>query len=326
MQLGYAPRSSQKSSHDSTSTDSAEFSARSGGDQQDTLGNQFLAAARIPGALMHDLSTGVGALQNEGWRAVFDMSAAVSREQGREALADKLVVLKPGEQGTGAPNEVDEQTYERLVCQYGAIRNGDSMLQIDTSRMDMFEAAGFESGVMGDISRMMQTPTGRALINELSSTENGHTTQISSTDKALGPNVDGDWVAADKDLTTNPTSSAEMGALLSNGSGTSMRIRYQPGQDVDGGDASWGHARSDTVLAQQMALALHGIRGDMPCNEDGLDADGAARQAIGLGDWANELLTENRYRADRSILADLPGALESDSESYYRDTVKPGVI
>jgi hypothetical protein len=122
----------------------------------------------------------------------------------------------------------------------------------------------------------------------------------------------------------------------SRGAGTDVTIRYNPGVNVlenAGLSDPWLPFRSDVLLAHEMRHAMHETQGTMDSSMvDATTGDGVAddagrhrrweHQAVGIGLYANDPMSENAYRAERALLgaAGSPGVRTGDVGMPQRGT------
>lgn len=305
MSLGYAPRQQAptKSSHDVNSVGSPSDSWMNGLlGLQGTWGNQAIAAlVAARDAAIPAYAPLAGALQHEGWSALLNPFDAMARQEGREVLSGRLRVLAEGERRTGLPNEVTAQEFEQLAALYGDIRMGSCNLLLDTEDLSWAEADAFRAGALEDITALMQTPSGWLLLDELAYNGRGKQTRLQP---ALSP----EKAEEDPDLTRE----------LFNGEGSSVTVRYVPGQDAHISEASWGTVRSDVVLAHELTHAWYDTRGERADMSYWLRGLPAEFQAVGLGGSMDAPVSENAYRAERAAMAGQFGSLPGDKDMPRR--------
>src|SRR5262249_38590332 len=118
----------------------------------------------------------------------------------------------------------------------------------------------------------------------------------------------------------------------SDGRGVKAILAYDPGKGVvvPGGSSAWLPLRVDTVLFHEMVHAYHmthGTMDDSPVRPGpGVSNDDVAAgivnaeyQAVGLGQYADAALSENRYRAERRQIGGHTGSVDGDSTMNQRD-------
>ena len=143
------------------------------------------------------------------------------------------------------------------------------------------------------------------------------------------------------------------GTLGKRGSGSDVDIRYNPGVNIWDNDPQeatnvWaGQTRSDVLLAHEMNHAVHQTQGtldpnDVQATDDASNATNPSmkidqdagigrreHQAVGIGQYKSDDMTENAYRRERRQMADLgavgqvtgrPGMGDSDAVMIERDT------
>lgn len=251
-------------------------------------------------------------LEREGMDALFDLEGARDRYAASEELASRFDIVADDYQGPRAGNQVTQAEYDRIVREYSEIRLGRTDLQIDTSGLSEADAAAFRDGTMSDIADIMQTESGRGLIGSLAHAP-GH----------------GPFGLLDTTTTISRRNGADGNADPSNatGGGTfgeSGFVNYVPGTDTAPASAN---IRSDVTLYHELVHAHHAVYNTWNGNTvtaatGGTPTDVASGireaeyQAAGLGQYANDAFTENRYRGERRLIgATGVGARSSGSET-----------
>lgn len=225
----------------------------------------------------------------------------------REALAGKFEVLGNGAVGQGASNQVSPEEFEQMARMYADISQGKTLLQLDTEGLSENDAEAFKAGAMGDISTLMQTQSGRELIEKLaydnkSTDGTAHVTKLSR----LGADESGERAKCKTPLDQVGKDFTPTGA--------DSQVWWHPGQtvSVDGHDDPF---RSDVILYHELVHALHQGRGTTASGEvnpvvvsdSGISA--SEYQASGLGhdhvhDPMEDLFNENLYRRERFALGE----------------------
>lgn len=283
---------------------------------------------------------------------------AEDRALAAKELSDRFTIVDDDFEGERLPNQVTQAEYEKLTAVYSDIRLGRGDLTIDGSKYSSEEdAAAYKTGVLGDIASLLQTESGRQLVyalhdNATQKDENGdpihrHTTltpllnddgTVDRTNGYAAPEGWGGDAKVNRDGTLSP------------GEGTDVTIAYNPGVNVgeayqDYWDANpWLEGfRSDVILMHEGNHALMMTTGmcdprtvqrtDNKANSrDPLMAQDARagisrteHQAVGVGLYANDPMTENAYRTERKILgeAGAPGSNESDANLTLRTSYTP---
>jgi len=261
------------------------------------------------GHLVGDLGQGFA---QEGLAGLGDMSGMLDRQHAQRELADKFDIVTDdqlAERKDAAGNVVTPEQFQQLARTYSDIRLDRSDLLIDSSDFtDPAKAAAFEQDTMGDIGNLMQTRSGRELIDNLSDQVSDHKTTIN----------------LNRDSSGNPdTSNAEGGGNpTATGSdhdytGKDARIKYVPG-DAGGiqqpdHPQPWLPMRSDITLFHELVHAFHATEGDISQGllttqrDEGANAIDVGEmrmeyQAVGLGVHADNDLTENAYRKERAAI------------------------
>lgn len=243
-----------------------------------------------------------------------EVSAAVKDLRSRfDIVADDF-------SGERRPNQLTQAEYDRVERLFNDVRDGKTHLRFGGK--DLAADPNFRDGVMRDIATIMQTASGRALIDKLANNPNGNTVTVTMHRDASGrPDTSNAFADA-----ANPAERSKWG----NGKGVHAIMAYVPGRGVEipGGSSQWLPLRVDVVLFHEMVHALHMTRGTM---DDSLiqpgpgvsDADVSSRirnseyQAVGLGRYAKDPITENRYRAERRRIE--AGSVPGDGTMNQRD-------
>ncbi len=241
--------------------------------------------------------------------------------QAMGELSGKLHVVDPNDPtaatGDKKPNDVSPEEFKRLAGQYADIKLGDTDLKINPSGLKTTNNAAddkagamtkdqFRNAAMQDIGTMMQTPSGRALLNGLTDNENDkgehHTTTIAPLAKG------------DKVMDTETTPSGD--ANLSNRVGENATVRYSPGEGVMNAPGVPGVVtKSDAILDHELVHAYDYTHGQkLPGTVDNPTAPKDAKvgaeeyQAVGLrgkGVFIGGVpVSENDYRRDRRALGE----------------------
>lgn len=309
-----------------------------------------------------DLYNGVS---QEGLGGIFDPVGMMDRQAAQRELADRFTIVGDDFQGERAPNAVSQAEYERICRMYSDIRLGRGDLTIDPSALGTdAERDAYRQGAMGDIANMLQTESGRGIISQLHDNHpqtdadgnpvHRHTTMVPLLDDA--GNVDRtNGYAAPDGAGSMRTVNAD-GTLGAAGAGTDVHIRYNPGVNVGDayptltGNNPWlGQMRSDVLLAHEMNHAIMQTSGmgdsravgagdnALDPNDPNMAWDAQFRdrngnplrqiehQAVGLGTYANDPLTENAYRAERRRMADMgaAGTVAGDATMVQRTSYVP---
>lgn len=238
-------------------------------------------------------------------------------EAARIELRDKFHVIGDGELHDGAQNTVDEQQFEQLAQLYSDIRLGKTDLKFDTSGMDAETAAKFKGGTMQDLGSMLQTESGRDLVQKLAFNEKGHTTTLTG---AEAPNK----AKCTREQSDDPQQEALLARQDSNGTGNDAIVKYVPGQGfVQKGPANDPRPyeleqRSDIVLYHELTHALHrtdgttaqgrvsGYGGQHPAEstcDDEIEIEEYDTSGIGH-DGHDDYFSENTYRAERAEMGE----------------------
>lgn len=289
----------------------------------------------LTGGTGQNVATDLGnSIKQEGLLGFLtDPVGALDRQKAQHDLASKFQIVDPKFQGQRLPNQVTQEEFEKIAKTYSDIRLERSDIKFGTDGMSDEDAAKYKSGAVQDMGSLMQTPAGRELLFKLANNTSGekdkdgnpvhHTT-------TLKPFL--------KDGKVDPTNSQEdvapgaNRANSSNGQGTNTVVNYNPGQAVTpagGSKQPWWPARSDVIMMHEMTHAYHDTIGDtdygMVQASDGVPTDVGhvaeyEHQAVGLGKYKNNSVSENAYRKQRAEIATgCEGVLPGDSNMPQRD-------
>jgi hypothetical protein len=229
----------------------------------------------------------------------------LAMQDARAALADKFDV-----DGAGTnQNVVSPEEFEKAAKLYSDIQRGKTDIKFDTTGMKKEDADKMKGLAMEDMAKMLQTDSGRAMLDGLAHNENDkgehHTTTLSFIDDPTKSNC-GRAYGADQE------EQYRLQANDHNKVGNDSTIAYAPGKSFvqHGPNGDDVNQTGDTVLFHEMAHALHRTPGTLAGDatvdpvRDGADPmdTGIERdeyQATGLGRYWADPLTENQYREDR---------------------------
>lgn len=283
---------------------------------------------------------------------------AEDRKKAATELAARFEVVADDFKGERLSNQVTKAEYEKICATYSDIRLGRGDLTIDASKYrSKKDQEAYKSGAMTDIASLLQTEAGRALVyglhdNATQKDENGDPIHRHTT---LTPLLNDDGTV---DVTNGYAAPEDYGGdakvgrdgKLTPGAGTDVTIAYNPGVNVGDAYKEYQEAnpwlagfRSDVILMHEGNHALmmtHGTcdprtvqRTDNQANrKDPLMAQDAAsrisrteHQAVGIGLYANDPMTENAYRAERRALgeAGAKGLVAGDAELTQRLSYTP---
>ena len=241
------------------------------------------------------------------------IATIVDRAKASIELSSKFDVVPDDFKGHRRPNQVTQAEYQQIVNTYSDIRREKTDLKFDTTGMNDQDKAKFTGGAMEDISRIMQTKSGRDLINNLAHQKDDHTTTLRlSKDGSGNP----DPVGANTD-----TLDVNDRPKRSDGKGANSVIEYVPGADavLPGAKNTYWPIRSDVALYHEMTHAMHNVNGTRaegtvsngPKPDIDSSKNNSEHQATGLGDWANDPITENAYRRERNAIGNNKGGISS---------------
>jgi hypothetical protein len=252
-----------------------------------------------------------------------EANVARDRLAAERELRDRFIIVPDGFVGPRLPNQVTEAEFHNVAREYSDVRSGRGDLTIDTSERTPAQARQYRAGAMHDIGLLLQTPTGRAEIAQLSNNTvtdtSGQTVHRHTLLRALHQNANGDDYR-DNDGNAPIDRSNDLADWLKpadafqrsdghghmvDGPGTDVNVRYNPGVSLPGSTT-----RSDVLLAHELRHAIDETHGHMDPGlvdaSDGVPADiGRQRyehQATGIGRFAHESINEAHYRADRAAI------------------------
>ncbi len=271
-------------------------------------------------------------LSQEGLGGLLDTSGMMDRQAAQRELKSKFDIVPDGFVGPRMPNQLTEKEFEQQAHVFSDIRMGRSDIKFGDKTDQKYR-----DGAMNDMARMMQTSSGRQLLDTLANNTAGekdakgnpvhHTTTLQPFLK--------------KDGTPDTSNSDELGLDVKNhadenGTGVNTRVRYNPGLDVGNGKQPWWPGRSDVILMHEMTHAYYDTQGTTdngmvdPKTGDGVKGNIGAykntlhryeHQAAGMGHYENAPISENKYRDERRLMGDAkaPGSIPGDAGMAHRD-------
>ena len=268
--MGGRPKVGDKSQRTQLNTASAGSSAQGtidAGDDQSLFGNssvaRWLGLAPEPQVAQKGLA--------EAAEQMVDEMAARQELQSMFETGDAPVDGKAW---------VSPEEFDHIVETYSAIRRGKTQLTVEGDD-------AFRAGAMKDIAKIMQTESGRAMLDEIAHSE--HTTKIGATETPDDPSTAGriPGVPLDDDGKWKI-----LRARTDGKTGVNSEITYAPGHTVQ--SEKDGEFSSDVTLFHELTHAWHNGKGsNYPGDHNGVDND--EYQAV----WFDEH-NENRYRAERA--------------------------
>jgi Effector protein len=288
-----------------------------------------------PGHWLGDVMTGRADMMT----AMLDPERVKDRMKAENELAGRFEIVDGKTKGPRLPNQITSAEFHQLSNTYSDIRLGHGDLTIDGAGAK--DPGQYGADIMNDIGDILQTKSGRALVEGLSNSTNiDEKGDLVHRHTTLEPGVDDDGVP-DLNLTDEQPAdkNSEFGKNIlgldgTPGVGKDTVVRSNPNMDipsVDATGAASGHGRSDVALFHEMVHAYTDTRG---ITESGLItaddsfvsaaplgaihlqdpdvvADAKAKwpvqraeyQAAGLGFHKGDLLTENTYRRERTEVA-----------------------
>jgi hypothetical protein len=276
------------------------------------------------------IDTLVDGVAHEGVGGIVgDPSGAVDRLVAEQQLRSRFDIVDGETGGSRLPNQVTRDEFHQAAHDFSDVRLGRGDLKLASDpRAAPADTDAFTNGAMVDIAAMLQTSTGRQEVAALSHNEDGHTTTI-------GPDLDAKTRVPLHDAVTlaEHPRDAFMKSDGSPNAGSDAHIHYNPGFEVK-------QSRSDVVLSHEMNHALHETMGSLdptPVDKsDGVPGDLVAdqahpdkvrrydHQALGIGKYSGEKLTENNYRHERQIIGSsaapesaVPGDKDMKQREFY---------
>lgn len=220
----------------------------------------------------------------------------LAREADRQQLASMFEVTD--DLLTFKDNQISQEKFDQISAMYSTIREGGSRIKLTDQKwtdgtnvegMNQNDTKAFKTSALGDIAKILQTSTGRSVIEALHGGD--HDINLNNTENTS--------LSA-----ARPTNKAQS----EDGTGTGSTIRYKAGSDFVRDDGSLG-GTSDTVLLHEMIHAYHNLQGSnkgdatIKASDTGVGSghkDIGVKQeeyaTTGLGDFADQNITENAYR------------------------------
>jgi hypothetical protein len=237
-----------------------------------------------------------------------DPVGTADRKAALAELASRFVIVPDdSDPAKRLPNQVTQAEFQSLANEFSDIRLGRTDLTVDTERKGLVdlpfgdsksplpprEASYFKQGAMNDIADILQTQSGRTLIDTVAHEPEHHKTRIALNDQ-MGIPKEGTATTMNDDGQTNAA------------------IAYVPGYRFEYPSPSpWtSDFPSHVTLFHELTHAKDRVTGTRDESEvvasDGVPSDvGLGReehQAAGLGKYAGEAVSENRYRAERALI------------------------
>lgn len=282
-------------------------------------------------------------LEQEGLSGLIDPMGMLDRQDAQRELANQFNILDPSQMvsGPGGPgayagNQVSPEEFQQIARTYSDVRMGRTNFQFDIDEMSEEDQAEYRRNMMTQFGRILQTDSGRGLVNDIAYNEDGHQVTLGAfyqEDAAGNPTN----VLDPTNAVANPTNEPN----AANGTGSGSAVQFNPGVEsynIGAATDPWNATRSDVVLYHELSHAWNQVHGTedqsgavMP-GEAGLDGterdanDGSIQrwehQAVGLGNHANTTgPSENRYRRERAEIgaAGGPGIVDGDVGMPTRD-------
>jgi hypothetical protein len=226
----------------------------------------------------------------------------------RRTLAPRFTIVPDGTTSR-RPNEVTAAEFENAVKLYADIAGGATQLRIDTVRIGMINPANaadlhplspvlaqrFREGALADVAAILQTSSGRLLLDRLA-----HAPQLTRI------TLDGDPIPVPNGFNLgNPGNEAQVEYLPGISGATADSLDVPP----DAGEPWERINPSHVVLFHELTHALGTVTstkaaGRVDNTNAAVPADVGIRleeyRATGLGPFAQNEISENRYRAERA--------------------------
>lgn len=284
--------------------------------------------------------------------------AAEDRKKAATELADRFEVVGDDFKGKRLSNQVTQAEYDKICSVYSDVRMGKGDLTIDASKYSKkADQDRYKTGAMNDIASLLQTEAGRGLVYQLhdNATQKDKKGDPIHRHTTLTPLLNRDGTVDKTNGYAAPNdygSDAKVGrdGKLTPNTGTDVTISYNPGVNVGDAYKEYQSAnpwlagfRSDVILMHEGNHAMKMTAGmcdprtvartDNASNtrDPKMAQDASAgisrteHQAVGLGLYANDPLTENAYRAERRSLATAgaKGVQASDKDLVQRTSYTP---
>ncbi len=246
----------------------------------------------------------------------------------REALETKFQV------GTGLPakpNAVTPAEFDEIARLHENIFQGTGNVSIDTTGLSDEDAQKYKDGLMDLIAALLQTHSGRQVLRYLSY---GYKRGGRSIQKKVvfrpGQDRNGNGSLLD-DLAEKATPRDNLAASVQDdkgtpGAGSDVTVEINPFVTSD---------RADVVLMHELVHAMMHTQGRDDYHtvsfEDGVRPDVSGmkplgryeHQAVGIGLYENNKISENEYRRERRLIgaagvAALPGDAQMEQRHSYR--------
>lgn len=229
-----------------------------------------------------------------------------------ESLSSRFSIVEPGAQRQ-AGNQVTQREFDQIAATFADIYAGKSDIEFDLESLPEDQRQAFKMGAMTDLANILQTASGRDLIQSLHD--------------APGRGFLG---LGDRKTTIRQNGGANADPSNAFGGGEPGKwgtVAYVPGQN-HGPDRN---LRSDVTLYHELVHAHHAVYNTW--DYDGVAAErGGTRddiagqvgehehQAVGLGEHVQDRFSENRYRQERrAIGASNVGERRGDDNMAHRD-------
>lgn len=275
------------------------------------------------GQMIGDFAHG---FQQEGLAGLLDPRGMMDRQEAQRELRGNFDIIDPAHPpapGKAAPNQITEAEFEQQARLYSDIRLDRTHMHFGIGEMNAADQGQYQRDMMGQIGRIMQTGTGRTMIDGLAHNPLGHDVTFHAHRDASGAI---DPTNANADPVTNEHDASTPGV------GASVNLNINPGVDhtnVGRATDPWNDQRGDVTLLHEMTHAWHELRGTDDASgvvtQPGLggstrDADRGdiqswEHQAVGLGAHAADTTpNENNYRRERAAIgkAGGPGVVAGD--------------
>ena len=226
-------------------------------------------------------------------------------------LAPLFEIVEPDVQ-RNAENQVTEDEFDAIVDLYDAIRDERTSLKPTETALEYWDA------IVADLSRILQTEGGRALLDRLANHRTWTVLEV-----GFVRNADGEEV---------PELGLDTSNAMAEYDGLFGYVTYAPGEwvRIPGVDTElnpWAVWRSDVALYHELVHVLDYLDGTGDpriAEEQDIEFSAMEYRAIGIGPWQDVRISENAYRAARRAIAERgAGAATGDADMPDRPRYVP---
>jgi hypothetical protein len=282
-----------------------------------------------------DLASRGSAAASDARREAEELAA---RQRAHEALVDRFTVAE-ARGPEDPPNAVTREEYARVLELYSSIERGTGDLSVNTRDLEEAEAAEFRNEAMHDVGSLLQTEEGRELLGLLADNFDGAQHWKTTIGPLLAEDREGGLMERLALGVCYPPAGGDGHWQRDAPPGERARFIYDEPQTARAAYNTETEGfpyfeRSDTTLFHELRHALDMttgtanwdlVPGSSPVRPDRGRVRQIEHQAVGLGDFAGERLTENAYARARKKLgaADAPGELPGDDDMKQARAYSP---